>query len=105
MIFKVKINCRKCECSFELSPKGFLLRDALSCPNCGQAFPQQEYELLKQGISSLGKLPKYIADQQDEKTDDMSSLFSKVGFEIEVKEDASATPYSMQDSFASLSPD
>lgn len=82
MTFKVEINCQKCGCSFELTPKFFVLREFAECPNCGQTFPQDEYENLKAGIQRLGSVPGLIG------VDETSNPFSesKTGFTAQVKE-------------------
>ena len=98
MKFKINITCRKCDCSFELSPNNFLLRDSLTCPNCGQPFPQAEYDSLKQGISVLGSLPNYVTDQPNAE-DDLGSLFAKNGFDLFVCEDSTRSKYPGGESF------
>lgn len=60
MLFKVKIDCCQCNCSFELSPKTFSQREHLECPNCGQAFPRDAFSALKDGMLSLSSVPHDI---------------------------------------------
>lgn len=83
MTFKVKIDCRKCDCSFELTPKFFLLREFAECPNCGQVFPQNDYDNLKAGIQRLGSVPGLVGEEKES-----DSPFSKpdTGFTLQVKE-------------------
>ena len=99
MKFKINVKCCKCDCSFQLSPNSFLLRDSLTCPNCGQLFPQAEYESLKQGISALGSLPNHVTDQPCAE-DDIGSIFAENGFDLFVGEESSRSLYPGNDSFA-----
>lgn len=89
MTFKVKIDCRKCGCSFELTPKFFLLREFAECPNCGQVFPQNDYDNLKAGIQRLGSVPGLVG--ADKENDDFLPKSDK-GFTIRVKECTNVYP-------------
>ena len=63
MDFKISVKCGKCSCKFELRPQDFKERDAIECPNCGQAFPDDVYSDLKAGIKYLGRVPDTIDDR------------------------------------------
>lgn len=65
MDFKVKIECCNCKCVFELRPHDFKVRESLECPNCGQAFPANHYEDLKSGVSTLGRIPEHISEDDN----------------------------------------
>lgn len=66
MVFQVKITCNRCKCSFELSQK-FTGGENLECPNCGQAYPNEYFRSLKEGIKLLASVP-YGITLDDPKT-------------------------------------
>lgn len=81
MRFKVAITCRRCDCTFELSPTNFKSRDACECPNCGQEIPAEIYADIKSGALSLGRVPYRFP-----KSNDLFDPVIETGFEFAVKE-------------------
>lgn len=58
----------------------------MECPNCGQAFPADEYQDLKSGVTSLGRVPESVRDDDPETEDTVDLLFSRRrGFSMRVK--------------------
>lgn len=75
MDFKIELLCEKCSCATELRPKHFKPRSSMECPNCGQAFPDDVYESLKNAVHALGCISDSVRNQ-----------YGKITFSLKVRE-------------------
>jgi hypothetical protein len=60
MDFKIRIECCKCCCIFELRSDNFTERETLKCPNCSQDFPKEYFNSIKVGLNALKSVPESI---------------------------------------------
>lgn len=49
------IQCRRCQCTGELSTNYYQHRERYECPNCGEPMPQETFEELQKGIEGLSR--------------------------------------------------
>lgn len=56
----ITVNCRACDCSFELTASRYSDRENLVCPNCAQRFPKEDFEKLRLALTALNTLPERV---------------------------------------------
>lgn len=60
MNLKVRIHCYTCDCDFELTGVKIVNLDAVRCPNCETAYPDEQFKHLKTGMSEFNKVAETI---------------------------------------------
>lgn len=50
---KIKFHCNNCMESFQIEDRYLVEKESVTCPNCDSKFPEENFKLLKQGVSLI----------------------------------------------------
>lgn len=78
------IQCRRCQCTGELSTNYYQHREHYECPNCGEPMPKETFVELQKGIEglsrALNKMDEAIEKEIQERNEGASNL--EKGFQL-----------------------